>query len=171
MKSRSKPRPQQRKPGGRKWKPKSIGNRFATLAEEREAIRLGHPDAKVKRAWKPNKWDRGFVERCTAYGLIVKQISQLIEDRYGCTVDENYISRVFAKELAIGREKCVTEIADRLYNKAKKGSVAAMTFFLKTKGRWSTTLQLADPSGRPLQPPKVTVQFGKDDDEDGDGES
>lgn len=101
-----------------------------------------------------------------SYGLTQKQVCQLIEDRYGFQIDDETLRHFFARQIEIGAHKSVTTIADKLYAKAMKGSVAAMTFYLKTKGRWSQTLQLADPSGRPLQPPKVSVHFGDNPDEE-----
>lgn len=164
MKSRSKPRPQQRKRGGRKYRQVTLGGRYATLAEHAEALRLGHPDAsRPERAWKPTRDDRAYIERLTAYGMTLDQIVQLIEDRWGYQVDPDMISALFKRELANGREKTVAEIAERLYKKAKSGHPGSMIFFLKTKGRWAQTLQLADPSGRPLQAPTVSISFGDEE--------
>lgn len=47
------------------------------------------------------------------------------------------LTKYYADELATGRVKTITRVADALVKQALSGNITAMIFYLKTQGRWT----------------------------------
>src|SRR6185295_1007896 len=118
--------------------------------------------------YEPTKGDRDFVRKLVAYGMTVDQICSLIESRYGNSIKPETLRKYFAMELHIGTELYVTWCADKLTEHIKRGNISATIFALKTRGRWASQVNLADPNGNPIQAPNVIVAFGTEDDDSED---
>jgi hypothetical protein len=120
-----------------------------------------------RKGYTPTEGDQIFIRKLTSYGLTVDEIATCINGRYGqCGVTPDVIRRHFKQELADGRQLAIILCAGKLFDKVRKGNLGAIIFYLKTQGRWSSQVNLADPQGNPLQPPTVHVMFGAEDDDD-----
>lgn len=127
----------------------------------------GHPP------YVPTAADKRFVRDLSAYGMTAPQISHLVYDKYGSHISAESVGRHFAHELAIGTEVKVAYAAGKIWQHVLDGNLSAAMFFVKTRGRWSSQVNLADPNGNPLATPTVQVMFGADESEttgDNDGQ-
>jgi hypothetical protein len=55
----------------------------------------------------------------------------------------------FSEAISRGKAKGIQEIANALFEKAKRGNVPAMVFFLKARAKWGESTGLAEPA--PIQ--------------------
>ena len=79
-------------------------------------------------AHKPTTDQRRTVEAMSAYGIPQEEIAVVIQ------VDRKTLAKHYARELAEATAKANAKVAERLYDRAIKGDVKAMMFWLERRG-------------------------------------
>lgn len=82
-------------------------------------------------AFKPSPEQRYSVELMAAIGIPQTSIAAALG------VAPNTLAKHFPDELANGRTRTTTKVADSLVRQALAGNITAMIFYLKTQGGWS----------------------------------
>lgn len=121
------------------------------------------PSANHKSSYMPTEADRIFVRKLVSYGMTHEQTCNLIEARYSVVMSPTELRKHFSLELKTGLELYTMSVADRLNKKIRQDNLTAIIFYLKTKGRWSTQVNVGDPNGNVLKPPTVNVVFGPEE--------
>lgn len=95
---------------------------------------------KEKKETKPSH--RATKERCatveamSAYGIPQKEIANCLG------IDVKTLRKHYREQLDTATAKANAAIAGKLYKKAMEGDVRSMIFWLKTRGQWSTKVQV-----------------------------
>lgn len=97
--------------------------------------------------------DRLIVQRSVAYGFTQEQIAA----RLGISADT--LRRCFRRELNMGKDEWIDDVATTLVSQAKSGSVQAGIFLLKARAGWKETNvnELTGANGGPIQTEEVVM--------------
>ncbi len=108
----------------------------------------------AKKVTKPShratKERRETVGAMSAYGIPQKEIANCLE------IDVKTLRKHYREELDTAQAKANAAVAGKLYKKAMGGCTRSMIFWLKTRGRWSTKLEVENTGligNVPLPPP------------------
>lgn len=95
--------------------------------------------------------DLDKVEELASKGLTIEQIAASlgISDRTLYSKKKRYAE--IADAIKKGQAAGIATIANKLFQKAMGGNVAAMIFFLKARADWSDKLQIEGPGSGPLK--------------------
>ena len=96
--------------------------------EDVEFCRLDCEKIMPQIAHKPTAEQRRMVEAMSAYGIPQEDISAVVG------VDRNTLAKHYRHELDQASAKANAKIAERLYDRAIKGDVKAMMFWLERRG-------------------------------------
>jgi len=72
----------------------------------------------------------------------------MVTDSRGKPISDRTLRKYFARELAEGSVKANVKVAQALFRQAEKGSVAAIIFWLKTRGGWKESPQAVELTGK-----------------------
>lgn len=111
--------------------------------------------------YEPDPKERAQVEKMAAYGIPQKDIARVVGVAY------ETLRKHFEQELDTGSTKATTKVAERLYQLAMDGNVAACIFWMKARAGWSdrVALEHTGVGGGPLT---FTLKIGE---RDGDSDS
>lgn len=85
----------------------------------------------------PTDVQRGQVEAMTGFGITQDDIAIFLD------VDPKTLRKHYPRELAIGKVKANTKVAQRLFQHATGDSVAAAIFWMKAQAGWRETQVVA----------------------------
>lgn len=135
--------------------PKEKAPKTQTPAQRRKYQLMGHllPPEVVST---PDGWSEKWSQMILRYkraGLTNEQCCMLIG------VSEDTLQRYFPRELATGRLDVISQVANKLVEKALDGDTACMTFFLKTQAGWRETnrTELTGADGAPVTTAAITL--------------
>ena len=95
----------------------------------------------------PTPEQRALVEKMTFLGYTQDRIAEIM----GFSVDT--LQRHYPQEIAQGKHGRLTEVADSLFQSAKKGDTTAAIFILKTQAGWRdkpTQIEVTGADGGPI---------------------
>jgi len=93
--------------------------------------RMVLPPATVAPApHKPTRRSRRLVKSMVAHGITKKGIADMLE------MSEETLAKYYSRELETGLDEAVTVAARSLYRRGLKGDTAALTFWLRSRGKW-----------------------------------
>lgn len=93
---------------------------------------------------KPTAKDRAEVEQLAGFGIPQDDIAKLIG------INRNTLEKHYRQELDNGATKAIAKVAGALFKRAMgddAAAVSAQIFFLKTRARWSETVNVSNPDG------------------------
>jgi hypothetical protein len=93
-------------------------------------IKSGRP------AWVPDKSILRKAERCATHGLTESQIADNLGICRATLAKKKIEYSDFLDAIKKGKAKGIHEIANTLFEKAKKGDTTAMIFYLKCRAGW-----------------------------------
>lgn len=77
-----------------------------------------------------------MVEAMNAYGIGQEEIAKCLG------IDPKTLRKHYREELDTATAKAVAAVGGKLYRKAMNGCTTSMIFFLKTRGKWNTKLEV-----------------------------
>jgi hypothetical protein len=120
-------------------------------------------------------------EKLASQGLTFKQIAQSIGMAEPTLIKKRRICKELEAAIERGRLAGLTTVTNKLFEKAKRGNIAALIFYLKTRDpdHWSEkrVLELLGKGGGPIQVESMSEEraeeilhnLGEDFDDDFDG--
>lgn len=125
-------------------------------------------------AFEPTDEQRSLVRDLATAGIRQDAICKVVKWPDGQCIDEKTLRKHFADELETGTIEANAAVAGKLYTLAMQGNIAAVIFWLKTRGQWSETPQkvaITDAEGKDKPAPTLadfyaTVQAVKPGDAD-----
>lgn len=109
-------------------------------AQAKKPASKAAPKTKPKKETKPShratQERRDTVGAMSAYGIPQKEIANCLD------IDVKTLRKHYREELDTACAKANAAIAGKLYKKAINGDVRSMIFWLKTRGRWSTKIEV-----------------------------
>lgn len=100
----------------------------------------------------PTDHDRKRVALHAGLGVPIEQIARIVG------IAKETLIKHYGDELELGRAQATASIAGKLYERAMKGDVACMIFWLKAQAGWSERMQLDAGTGT-----QVVFKISKDD--------
>lgn len=107
-------------------------------ATGKPAGRIGNPP------FEPSEEQRQTVK---TYAVVLTQ-AQLAAHM---GISEDTLQRHFRKEIDQATAMAVASIGSKLFKKASDGNLAAMIFFLKTRGKWNSRIEVTGAGGGPIK--------------------
>jgi hypothetical protein len=90
----------------------------------------------MSRRWQPTAKEREQVSMMVALGIPQTAVCAIMG------VTDKTLNRVCRYEITTGRAKANITIGEKLFQVAKRGNVAAMIFWLKTRAGWRETITI-----------------------------
>ena len=118
-------------------------------AENRPNKKAGMP------RFEPTDEQRKSVQMMASYGIPHKEIAlTVINARTERPIDDMTLRAAFRRELDIGHVLANSEVAQSLFEQAKKGNVTAAIWWTKARMGWKETVQQQfwDRDGNPIGP-------------------
>jgi hypothetical protein len=88
-----------------------------------------------------------LVEQLSAFGIRQEDMCVMIEGANGRPITAKTLRKYFERELAEGAVKANVKAAQALFKQVERGSVAAIIFWLKTRGGWKESPQSVELTG------------------------
>jgi len=90
----------------------------------------------MSRRWQPTAKEREQVSTMVALGIPQTAVCAIMG------VTDKTLNRACRYEITTGRAKANITIGEKLFQVAKRGNVAAMIFWLKTRAGWRETITI-----------------------------
>lgn len=109
--------------------------------------------------YQPTQADRETVKSMAASGFTHEDIARCLGTK---GIDEKTMRKHFRQELDTSMTKANAAVANKVYNLAMAGNVAAMFFWLKCRARWQEVVRY-EHSGPNAGPMQLDVVHGETD--------
>lgn len=110
-------------------------------------------------AYQPTQSDRETVKSMAASGFTHEAIARCLGTK---GIDDKTMRKHFRQELDTSMTKANAAVANKVYNLAMAGNVAAMFFWLKCRARWQEVVRY-EHSGPNAGPVQVDILHGETD--------